>query len=473
MKFLRDDYFLTSDSAKRLYAAIADLPIFDYHCHLSPAVIAADEPFKDLAELWLAGDHYKWRLMRANGADESLCSGKASWDDKFAAFAATMPQAAGNPIQQWSHLELKRFYGIDEVLCPSNAASIRKRANAVISERGDRPSSYMEKMKVAVVCTTDDPIDDLSAHAAIAADPRRKTRVLPTFRPDKAGACENPAVWNAYVDSLGAAADTDIASWKDLATALGRRHEHFHKLGCRLSDHALLVPVAEFATIEKLDRIVASLRSGREPNHAEADALRTALLGETARLNHDRGWAMQLHTGALRNTRGSLFRSYGADGGGDCMTDRPIIEPLAAFLDSLDRDGILPRLVLYSLDSAENDALAALAGCFQGGEPGKVLVGAAWWFDDQEDGMTRHLASLASIGLLGRFLGMLTDSRSFLSYPRHEYWRRLLCGRLGAWIESGLMPADEAYSTELARALAWGNASTWFGIEAPAWARKA
>lgn len=475
--FLGDDFFLDTETARRLFREHSEaLPIFDYHCHLSPEAIAADEPFTDLAEIWLGGDHYKWRLMRADGVPEELCSGRGDPGEKFLAFARALQGSAGNPLLHWSHLELKRAYWIHDILTPENAASIRARANAIMRERGDSPRRMMERFGVAVVCTTDDPVDSLAAHERIAADPSMKTRVLPAFRPDKIMNCRDGAAWRDYVARLESAADVEIRRYSDILAALDRRHAYFHERGCRISDHALLEPHNAPSDEAELDRIVGKLLRGGEATGEEAAILETAVLKAVAGFNAARGWAMQLHLGALRNVRGRLFASYGPDGGGDGISDLPIIAPLAGLLDDLDRRGNLPRSILYSLDPAKNDALVALAGCFAGAMGsgpevrGRVQFGAAWWFNDQKEGMERHLATLAGLGLLGPWLGMLTDSRSFLSYPRHEYFRRILCGAVGRWVESGELPDDPAFSVDLVRAISWGNAASWFGIKPPAWA---
>lgn len=488
--FMDKDFLLDTDTARRLYhEGTAGLPIFDYHCHLSPREIAEDKPFTDLAEIWLKGDHYKWRIMRSNGADESLCSGKASWADKFLAFAAALEQSPGNPLLHWSHLELQRTYGIHDALTTRNALAIRDKANAILRERGDSPRGMLKRYGVAVVCTTDDPADDLRWHDAIAADPevgaaaasagKNVARILPAFRPDKAMNAVDAIAWKAYAAALGASAGLDIRSFADLAEALSRRHAFFHARGCRLSDHALLVPPFAQASSRELDAIVATLLSGRNIDAPDRERLGTAVLLHVARLNAAAGWTMQLHIGALRNVNSRLFSSYGPDGGGDAISDAVIIQPLASFLDLLDAEGKLPKTILYSLDDTKNASLAVLAQCYSGtyagaGEgkavAGKMQYGAAWWFNDHLDGMERHLVQSASVGVVGRWVGMLTDSRSFLSYPRHEYFRRILCRVTGRWVESGELPGDDSYARALVRNVSWFNAKEYFGIDVPAWA---
>ena len=475
--FLDDEFFLDTKTGRRLYTeSAADMPIFDYHCHLSPEAIAEDAPFADLAEIWLGGDHYKWRIMRADGVPEELVSGQGDRGEKLIAYARALQKAAGNPLLAWSHLELRRAYGIEELFTPENALRIRDRANGVMRERGDTPRRLMERFGVAVVCTTDDPVDDLAAHRKLAKDQAMATTILPTFRPDRIMAVSDAAAWKAYAERLGESSGVEIRRWADLAKALDLRHAYFHELGCRVSDHAVHIPEYAPADESVLDAIVAKLLSGKALDEGAQASFRTAVLLEGARLDARRGWAMQLHIGALRNTRTRFYKHYGPDGGCDAIGDAQFMAPLARFLDHLDREGSLPRSILYSLDPARNDALVALAGSFCGSggsghsEPARVQVGAAWWFNDQKDGMTRHLESLASVGLVGRFLGMLTDSRSFLSYPRHEYFRRLLCGWVGRMVERGELPDDDAFTGAVVRAISWGNAASWFGIDPPAWA---
>ena len=489
--FIDKDFLLDTESARDLYwNGAAKLPIFDYHCHLSPREIADNEAFSDIAEIWLKGDHYKWRIMRSNGADESLCSGGASWSDKFLAFAAALEQAPGNPLLHWSHLELQRTYGIHDVLTTKNALAIRERANAVIKERRDTPRSMLEHYDVAVVCTTDDPADDLRWHKAVAEDPRygvaaaaagrKVARILPAFRPDKAMNAQDTRAWKSYIGVLGDAAGIEIRTYPDLCNALARRHAHFHANGCRLSDHALLIPPFAHASGAELDAIVSSLLDGKTIDPLSRERLATGVLLHVARLNAKAGWTMQLHISALRNVNSRLFASYGPDGGGDTISDATVIAPLASFLDLLDAEGSLPKTILYSLDDTKNASLAVLAQCYSGNYggasaagslvPGKMQYGAAWWFNDHLDGMEHHLVQSASVGLIGRWVGMLTDSRSFLSYPRHEYFRRILCSVAGRWVESGQLPGDDAYALALVRNVSWFNARDYFGIDVPAWA---
>lgn len=476
-RFLDENFLLKNETAKRLFFGVAkDLPIFDYHCHLSPKAIAEDEPFDDIARMWLEGDHYKWRIMRANGEPESLCGGAGPWDEKFVAYARALLNAAGNPLLHWSHLELQRIFGISELLTPQNALEIRQKANRMLATERISPRSLLTKFNVKVLCTTDDPVDDLRWHRAIAEEQRRgsefQTKVLPAFRPDKAMNAGDVAAWNRYVDELGRVAGVEVDSYPSLLEALAQRHDYFHSMGCRLSDHALLVPPYAPAQDAELDAIVRKARGGRALSPLEQEKLTTALLLHCARLNAQRDWTMQLHIAALRNVNPRLFRAFGPDVGGDSTSDAPIVAPLASFLGALEAEGSLPKTILYSLDPSKHNPLATLAASFAGTSPeatasqvaGKVQLGAAWWFNDQKDGMERHLREYAGVGLIGAWVGMLTDSRSFMSFPRHEYFRRILCNTLGEWVEAGELPDDPAYTDRLVRGICWENAVSYFAI---------
>ena len=476
-QFLDENFLLKNETAKRLFFHVAkDLPIFDYHCHLSPQAIAEDKPFDDIARMWLEGDHYKWRVMRANGEPESLCGGEGPWDEKFVAYARSLSKAAGNPLLQWSHLELRRIFGISEVLTPQNALEIRGKANHVLASERISPRSLLAKFNVKVLCTTDDPVDDLHWHKAIAEEQKAgsgfQTKVLPAFRPDKALNAGDIAAWNKYVDELGKAAGTEIGSYEALLDALAKRHNYFHAMGCRLSDHALLVPPYAPASETELDIIVKKGRRGAELSPVEQEKLATALLLHFARLNAQKGWTMQLHIAALRNVNPRLFKAFGPDVGGDSTSDAPIIAPLASLLGALENEGHLPKTILYSLDPSKHNPLAVLAASFAGTSPfdnasqvpGKVQLGAAWWFNDQKDGMERHLKEYAGVGLIGVWVGMLTDSRSFMSFPRHEYFRRLLCNAVGEWVGAGEVPDDPLYTDQLVRGICWENAAHYFGM---------
>ncbi|MCL1817503.1 MAG: glucuronate isomerase [Spirochaetaceae bacterium] len=464
--FLHEDFLLSSKIARELYHSHAKgMPIFDYHCHLPPQEVAENKNFKNLTDIWLKGDHYKWRLMRAAGVDEKFITGNASDEEKFRAWAGVVPQTIGNPVFPWSHLELKRYFGIaGTVLSPASADMIWKKANALLARPDLKPRAIMEKFKVKVVCTTDDPADDLAWHKQVAADASMKTRMLPAYRPDKAMAVDNAAAYTAYLDTLGTAAGTEITSYRGLIGALDKRHAYFHENGGRLTDHALLVPAAEFAADSRLEAIFEKIRSGQNPSPDEANAIRTGVLLEVARMNSRRGWTMQLHIAALRDTNSRASGALGPNTGYDAIHDAPIAGALSRFFDCLESSRELPRTILYSVNENDNAALAALAGCFQGDIPGKMQLGSAWWFNDQKDGMEFQMRTLANVGLLSRFVGMLTDSRSYMSYPRHEYFRRILCGIIAGWVEAGEAPHDMKLLGGMVEDICYNNAKNYFAM---------
>lgn len=467
MVFLDEDFLLHSETARILYHSYAKyMPIFDYHCHLSPKQVAENRNFKNLTEIWLGGDHYKWRLMRAAGVEERYITGDASEEEKFLAWAEVVPQTVGNPVFHWTHLELKRYFGIEGVLLrPETAREIWEHANSLLQKPEFRPRAIMEKFMVKVVCTTDDPADDLAYHKQVASDSTMKTKMLPAFRPDKAMNCDDPQAYNAYLEVLEKASGTKIRTYTDLIDALDTRHQYFHQLGCRLTDHALLVPVAEPLEEKALQRAFSKVRSGDAPSPEEANLIRTGVLYEVARMNAKRNWTMQLHIGALRNNNSRMYKLLGPDTGFDSISDLPIARPLSKFLDLLDSQNQLPRTILYSLNPNDNEVLATMIGNFQGGGiPGKMQFGSAWWFNDQKDGMEQQMRILANMGLLSRFIGMLTDSRSFMSYPRHEYFRRILCNLLGNWVETGEAPKDLNLLGRMVEDICFHNAKNYFGI---------
>lgn len=464
--FLHDDFLLNTEPAQRLFHEFAkDQPILDYHNHLPPEQVADDVRFTDLAALWLGGDHYKWRQMRSNGVPEQLVTGRKPDRETFRAWAATVPKLLGNPLYHWTHLELKRYFGIDDVLGPDTADRIYDRANEQLSGPGFSTNELLAKMKVVAVCTTDDPADDLAAHR------RHQGSIVlaPTFRPDKAVAVNLPT-WPAYLTKLGAAAGVEIRTLADLKKALGARHQAFHDTGCRLTDHALVVPPAQVAPTAALEATFSRLLARQGVPTAEVEALQTEILAEVGRLNVEKGWTMQLHIGAQRNLNPRMFAKLGADTGYDAISDQPIGLALAAFLGHLDQREALPRVVLYSLDPTANDMLATVMGCFQDGTvAGKIQLGSAWWFNDHIDGMRLQIRALGNLGLLSRFVGMLTDSRSFLSFPRHEYFRRILCGVVGEWMDEGLVPGDYPLVGGMVRDICYPNAKAFFrlpGLEA-------
>jgi glucuronate isomerase len=457
------DFLLDTAVARRLYHEVAaDLPVIDYHNHLDPSALAADRRFADPWDAWLRGDHYKWRALRWNGIDERLITGAAPPRAKFDAWCATVPRTLRNPLWHWSHLELKRLGVPELIISPVTAGPCWDLMGAALAQAGGSPRGLIDAARVRVLCTTDDPADDLAAHRALAASEWR-VRVLPTWRPDRALGLGTPPAWNAWLDALGAAAGIAIRSLDDLDAALIARRAAFAAVGCRVSDHGLeTVPAAE-PDQARAAAAFAAARAGRTPDPADHEAFRSWLLDAEARRDHADGWVQQYHIGALRDPSTRLRRLCGADAGADCIGEPGYARPLARLLDRLDRDGRLARTILYNLHPADNAALAVLAGSFQDGSvPGKVQFGAAWWFLDQLDGMGRQLDDLGSFGLLSRFVGMLTDSRSFLSFSRHEYFRRLLCRQLGRDWEAGLIPPDHGQISELVADVCYNNAAAWF-----------
>jgi glucuronate isomerase len=462
--FIHDDFLLQTDAARELYHRYAKgEPIYDYHCHVSQAQIASNHQFRDLADIWIGGDHYKWRAMRANGVAESFCTGDASPREKFDAWVGTLPHALGNPLYHWSHLELARYFGIHELISPATGSKIWETANARLPSL--RVHDILAANQVAVVCTTDDPADSLETHAAIAKS-GLKTRVYPTFRPDKALGVASPATFNPWLERLAGAARTTVRTFDDFVAALKTRHGDFHAAGCRLSDHGLEVALAEPCTPAEAAAVFQAAQEGRAASPAEAAKFGSYLMLEFGRWDAARGWTKQLHLGAQRSGNTRLLRQLGPDTGFDSIGDYPQARALGRYLDALDVTGQLPKTVLYNLNPADNYAFATMAGNFQEGPvPGKVQFGSGWWFLDQKEAMEWQLSALAHIGLLSRFVGMLTDSRNFLCYTRHEYFRRVLCNLLGAQMERGELPADSALVGGMVKRICFSNAREYFGLE--------
>ncbi len=466
---ITENFLLETPSGVRLYHEYAkEMPIVDYHCHLPPRDMAEDRRFANLTQIWLAGDHYKWRAMRANGVDERYITGDASDEEKFLAWAQTVPKTLRNPLYHWTHMELKRPLGIsDRLLGPDTARGIWNECNARLAQPEFSCRGILRQMNVVLVCTTDDPTDSLEEHRKMAADPSLAVRVLPTFRPDRAMAVEPVEAFNAWVHRLEQAAGMEIRHYDAFLEALGRRHEYFHAMGCRLSDHGLETVPAEDYTLSEVRAAFARLRRGVGLGPAEAARFKSALLYEFALMDHQRGWTQQFHIGALRNTNTRRWQSLGPDTGFDSIADGPYARPLARFLDRLDRQDRLARTILYNLNPADNAMMATMIGNFQDGRtPGKIQWGSAWWFLDQKDGIEQHLNTLSNLGLLSRFVGMLTDSRSFLSYTRHEYFRRILCNLLGRDMDAGLLPRDFDLVGGMVRDICYYNAVRYFGFEA-------
>lgn len=442
--FINDDFLLETDAAKDLYHNhAAALPIIDYHCHLSPKEIADDKRFSTITELWLGGDHYKWRAMRANGVDERYITGDAEPWEKFMKWAETMPYLLRNPLYHWTHLELKTAFGIDKVLNPSTAREIYDACNERLAQADFSARGLMMRYNVEAVCTTDDPIDSLEHHRRIK-ESGFKVKVLPAWRPDKAVAVDNPEVYNQYLDKLASVSGIEISSYQDLMAALRNRHDFFASQGCTVADHGVsYFPWAECSGKEATT-LFAKVRSGNKLTADESTKLQTAILLDLCRMNHEKDWVQQFHFGPLRNVNTRMFNRLGPDTGFDTIGDYSCAVPIAKFLNALDSDNKLAKTILYNLNPSDNTWVAAMIANFQDGSvPGKIQMGSGWWFNDHIYGMEAQMNALSMQGLLSRFVGMLTDSRSFLSYPRHEYFRRVLCNMLGKDIEKGLIPEEE------------------------------
>ena len=463
--FIHDDFLLENREAKELYHSFAELlPIIDYHCHLSPNDIADNRRFANLTHIWLQGDHYKWRAMRTCGVDERFITGSASDWQKFAKWAETVPKTLRNPLYHWTHLELKRPFGIsDRLLDPMSAKSIWDECNAMLATPEFSARGILKQMKVEVVCTTDDPVDGLDYHRAMAADVQLQTRVYPAFRPDKAVAIENTEAFLNYVGLLSQATDLQIISYQDFLAALRKRHDYFHDQGCRLSDHGLETIYTDDFTESETTLLFDRLLRKKALDADEILKVKSAILYELALMDGEKGWVQQFHLGALRNNNTRSMRTLGPDTGFDSIGDFEMARPLAAFLDRLDSQKKLAKTILYNLNPRDNELFATIIGNFQDGSvPGKLQYGASWWFLDQIDGMTRQMEALSNMGLLSQFIGMLTDSRSFLSYPRHEYFRRLLCNILGKEMACGLIPNDLDLVGDMVRDICYFNAKRYF-----------
>ncbi|MBR2466345.1 MAG: glucuronate isomerase [Clostridia bacterium] len=449
---VNESFMLKSKTAKKLYAMIKDMPIIDYHCHLVPKMIAEDHTFKNAYDLFLGGDHYKWRQMRSNGIDEEYITGSAPDYEKFLAFAKTLPLLIGNPMYHWTHLELKRYFGIDEELNEESCERIWNKINALLEKPEYSAKNLIKRSGVEVICTTDDPADTLEYHKALRDF---EVKVLPTFRPDKAVEI-GKETFLPYINQIGVKSYSELVAWiKD-------RIAFFDSYGCRLSDHALeYVPFAEGDAEAAFNKRMA----GGELTECEIDSFKTALLAVCAEEYTKRGWAMQLHIGALRNNNRRMYEKLGADTGFDSINDLQIAEKLSAFMNKLEYADILPKTILYTLNPKDNYTLGTMLGNFQKAPtPGKIQFGSGWWFNDQRDGMEAQMQALANLGMLSRFVGMLTDSRSFVSYTRHEYFRRILCNLIGKWVEEGEYPANYDMLEKIVKGIAYENAKTYFNF---------
>ncbi|MDR2659190.1 MAG: glucuronate isomerase [Spirochaetaceae bacterium] len=474
-KFMDKDFLLTTSAAKKLYHEAAEgQPIFDYHCHLSPQEIAENRRFDNLAAIWLAGDHYKWRAMRANGVEERFITGNTGPYEKFIAWAETAPRLLGNPLYHWTHLELRRYFNIDDLLSGKSADTIWKTANEKLQkDAGLSVYGIFKKFNVYAVGTTDDPADSLEFHQKIAKDAKTKTKVLPSFRPDKALDISK-ADFAGYAATLGKSAGKTISSFKDMLDVLSARVDFFNKQGCRASDHDLEYAPFEPASDGSVDvssavwekeatAIFDKVMSGGHASPREAEFYKTFVLCFLAGEYKKHGWAMQLHMSALRSVNSAALSQLGPNTGFDVIHDHPVAAKLARLLDAMNSRNGLPKTILYSLNPKDYYPLATIMGSFQSSEmPGKMQLGSAWWFLDNKDGMEQQIKLLASIGLLSRFVGMLTDSRSFLSYPRHEYFRRILCNIVGEWVDNGEVPADWPLLKDMIIDISFSNAASYF-----------
>ncbi|MCK5136427.1 MAG: glucuronate isomerase [Bacteroidales bacterium] len=464
-KFLDRDFLLDNDTASRLYHEYASqMPIIDYHCHLIPEQIAGDIKFENLTQIWLAGDHYKWRAMRANGVDEMYCTGEATDEEKFMKWAETVPDTLRNPLYHWTHLELQRYFGINDLLAPGSAKMIYDQASEMLATEAFSVRNLIRKMNVEVICTTDDPVDSLEHHQKIKED-GFETKVLPAWRADKALGVEDPAAYNHYLEKLEEASNTSISTYMDLLTALSIRHEFFHEMGCRISDHGIETFYAEEFDHLEIEKIFLKVRSGRILNIQEIRHFKSALLIELAVMDYEKDWAQQFHVGAIRNNNTRRFHELGPDTGFDSIGDFDMAHSLSNFLDKLDQRHQLAKTILYNLNPVDNALMVTMTNNFNDGiTRGKMQFGSGWWFMDQKFGMIDQINTLSSLGMLSRFVGMLTDSRSFLSYPRHEYFRRILCNLVGTDVENGELPNDQGLLEKLVKNICYFNAKNYFGF---------
>ena len=464
--FIHDDFLLQNNAARELYHGYAAaMPIIDYHCHLPPAEVAVDKRWENMSRVWLGGDHYKWRALRSNGIDERFITGDAPDREKFQKFAETMPYLLRNPLFDWSQLELARYFNVYDLLTPATADKIWQATAEQLVQPGFSARGLMTRSRVKVVCTTDDPCDMLEHHAAVKAS-AFSVQMLPTWRPDKAMAIDRPAFWNAWLDRLAAAAGMTVATWDDLLSALQKRHDFFAQNGCRLSDYGLDTLYAEPYSVAQICELFTRVRRGGEVTREEVATFRSAFLFEGLAMDARSDWSAQIHYGAMRNNNTKMFQKLGPDTGFDSIGDWKAAVPMSRLFDRLELADALPRVVIYTLNPCDNEMIGTMLGNFQRGpEAGRMQFGSGWWFNDQKDGMLRQLEALSQLGLLSRFVGMLTDSRSFLSYTRHEYFRRILCNLLGTDITEGKIPNDIAWTGEIVKDICYRNAVRYFGFD--------
>ena len=463
-QFLDENFLLNNKTAQDLYHGYAkQMPVIDYHCHLSPEQIADDKQFASITEAWLSGDHYKWRAMRTNGVAEKFCTGDASDREKFQQWAATVPYTLRNPLFHWTHLELQRYFGIQDVLNEKTADRIYDACTGMLQQKDFTVRHLLRKMHVQLVCTTDDPVDSLEHHAKIKAD-GFEVPILPAFRPDQAMNVSDAVKFNRYLNQLESVTGISVSSFDDFLSALKNRHDYFAAAGCTVSDHGLEEIYAENFTASAISNIFEKIRSGKPLDESEQRQFKSAMLIHFAEWDYEKGWVQQFHLGALRNNNTRMLQQLGPDTGWDSIGDFSQGRPLASFLNKLDSHNQLAKTIIYNLNPADNELMATMIGNFNDGSAaGKIQFGAAWWFLDQKDGMVKQINALSNMGLLSRFVGMLTDSRSFLSFPRHEYFRRLLCNLLGEEIENGELPNDLDWVGKIIKDICYRNAQQYFG----------
>lgn len=464
--FMDEDFLLTTRTAQKLYHEYAEkMPILDYHCHINPREIYEDRKFGNITRVWLESDHYKWRQMRSNGVEEKYITGAASDREKFQKWAETLEMAVGNPLYHWSHLELRRYFGYEGCLNGSTAEEVWKLCNEKLAKESMTARSLIRQSHVTLLCTTDDPVDSLEWHKKLAEDESFAVQVLPAWRPDRAMALEKPD-YLCYVKQLGEVSETRIDSFQALMEALKKRMDFFSSMGCKVSDHGLAYVMYAPASVQEAETVFAKRLAGELPTQAEEAVFKTAILTALGKEYHRRNWVMQLHYGVKRDNSHRLFNMLGPDAGIDCISNDTPSSQLADFLNALDLTDELPKTILYSLNPADNAAVGTVIGCFQNASAiGKLQQGSAWWFNDHKTGITEQLTSLANLGLLGNFVGMLTDSRSLLSYTRHEYFRRILCELLGSWVENGEYPADYRILEKIVKGISYDNAVRYFGFQ--------
>ena len=463
--FMDKDFLLSTETAQKLFHEVAEkMPVLDYHCHINPEEIAKDRKFDNITQVWLGGDHYKWRQMRSNGVDEYYITGDAPDREKFQKWAETLEKAIGNPLFHWSHLELQRYFGYHGVLNGDTAEEVWNLCNAKLQEDGMSVRNLIRKSGVTLICTTDDPADSLEWHKVIAEDDSFEVQVLPAWRPDKAMNIEKPD-YKEYLEKLAGAAEMEITTFAQLKEALKKRMAFFDSMGCRASDHALEYVMYAPETEENLEKIFAKRMNGEAVTRDEELKFKTAFMQFVAGEYTKLGWAMQLHYGCKRDNNGIMYRQLGPDTGYDCINNYAPTSQMTDFLNALVEANSLPKTIIYSLNPNDDEAIGTVLGCFQNSDAvGKIQQGSAWWFNDHKTGMTKQMTSLANLGLLGNFIGMLTDSRSFLSYPRHEYFRRIMCELIGGWVENGEFPYDEKILTNIVKGISYNNAVRYFGF---------